>query len=253
MNRGLAIARSFGHEAKKLVPRALARRLSLLRTRFGPVPIGSVQFGDFRRVSPISKSAGWDRGTPIDRYYLEAFLSQNSGDIRGRVLEVADDRYTRRFGTAVTQSDVLDVDARNARATFIGDLADPGVLPESAFDCIVFTQTLQYIYDLRAGIGNLSRALMPGGVLLLSTGGLTPLSLFYEAKMYWWLTPVAVLRLLEEHFEPQSVQVKAFGNVFAVSAFLYGLAAEELDREDLDVEDPRYPVVVVARAVKRAG
>jgi hypothetical protein len=40
--------------------------------------------------------------------------------------------------------------------------------------------------------------------------------------------------------------------VFAATAFLYGLAFEELDLADLDADDPRYPIIVAARAVKAA-
>ena len=46
----------------------------------------------------LSRDFGFDRGTPIDRYYIESFLSTHASDIRGHVLEVADNTYTRRFG-----------------------------------------------------------------------------------------------------------------------------------------------------------
>src|SRR3954466_14293166 len=47
---------------------------------------------------PLSTEFGFDRGTPIDRYYIEAFLAANAGDVRGRVLEIGDDSYSRQFG-----------------------------------------------------------------------------------------------------------------------------------------------------------
>jgi glycosyltransferase involved in cell wall biosynthesis len=56
-----------------------------------PPPPGRVSFGDFSRIAPISQDFGFDRGTPIDRHYVEDFLTRNSGDIKGRVLEVGDD------------------------------------------------------------------------------------------------------------------------------------------------------------------
>jgi hypothetical protein len=40
--------------------------------------------------------------------------------------------------------------------------------------------------------------------------------------------------------------------VLAAVAFLHGLAAEELARDELDATDPYYPVIVAARARKRA-
>jgi len=53
---------------------------------------------------------------------------------------------------------------------------------------------------------------------------------------------------VEYHVEVLAVE--AHGNVFAATAFLYGIAVEELDRADLDVDDAAYPVTVAARAVK---
>ncbi len=41
---------------------------------------------------------GYDRGLPIDRYYIERFLANNASDIRGHVMEIADNIYMRRFG-----------------------------------------------------------------------------------------------------------------------------------------------------------
>src|SRR5262245_50153649 len=38
-----------------------------------PVP----RWGNLRRVRPFSASYGFDRGTPIDRYYLDTFLRAN--------------------------------------------------------------------------------------------------------------------------------------------------------------------------------
>jgi glycosyltransferase involved in cell wall biosynthesis len=39
-----------------------------------PPPIGRVQFGQLASTTPVSLDFGWDRGTPIDRYYIEQFL-----------------------------------------------------------------------------------------------------------------------------------------------------------------------------------
>jgi SAM-dependent methyltransferase len=203
-------------------------------------------------VQPISRTFGFDRGTPVDRYYLDRFLAQHKGDIRGRVLEVGDDRYTARFGGAqVEQSDVLHVDAAHPSATLVGDLVQADTLPAAAFDCVVITQTLQFIFDMRAAVATLHNALKPGGILLLTTPGISQIEEGEGASSWYWsMTAVAARRLLEEKFPAAEVKVEAYGNVFAATAFLYGLAAEELDRADLDVFDPSYPVVVTCRAAK---
>ena len=217
------------------------------------IPIGSVRFGDLKRLSPIGHTFGFDRGTPVDRYYIENFLAQNADDICGRVLEIGDNSYTLRFGGArVDRSDILHVDATNRRATFIGDLAQPKVLPEKAFDCIVLTQTLHLVYDMRAAVETLHRALKPDGVLLMTTPGISQIdSGEWGPTWYWSLTALAARRLLEDRFGHNAVTVKTRGNIFAATAFLYALATEELNVSDLNVDDENYPVIVAARAIKR--
>jgi SAM-dependent methyltransferase len=157
----------------------------------------------------------------------------------------------RIFGGArVSRSDVFDVDTTNPNASFIGDLTHSNVLPPAVFDCIVCIQTLELLYDMRAGLATLHCALKPGGVLLLTTPGIRQLSTQWAATEFWSLTAVAMKRLLEEQFKPGNVSVETHGNVFAATAFLYGLAVEEFDHIDLDVNDARYPVIVAARASK---
>ena len=213
-----------------------------------------MRFGDLRRLSPISPNFGWDRGTPIDRYYIEEFLARNAGDIRGRVLEIGDDAYTRRFGGAhVDRSDILSVEASNPKATFVGDLTQSATLPKSAFDCIVLTQTLQYVFDIHAAIATLFRALKPGGVLLLTVPSFRSQvdGRAWGATWYWWFTSAAIRRLLEELFRPEAVTVDTFGNIFVATAFHFGIALEELTHRELGHSDSEFPVVVVARAVKQ--
>src|SRR5829696_76019 len=72
----------------------------------------------FSRLTPVSDRWGFDRGLPIDRYYIEAFLGARAHDIRGAVLEVGDRAYTSRFGAdRVNRSEVLHVDSSNPNAT----------------------------------------------------------------------------------------------------------------------------------------
>ena len=76
---------------------------------------------------------GIGRGLPVDRYYIEQFLARHAGDIRGSVLEVGDDRYTRKFGgVAVTASDVLNVAAGHPQTTIVADLSRPEQFPPGA-------------------------------------------------------------------------------------------------------------------------
>ncbi len=212
--------------------------------------LAAMNFGRISSASPISKHWGYDRGTPIDRYYIEQFLAAHAGDIRGRVLEVQEDDYTRRFGGAqVRASDVLNLDSSNPKATMIGDLSDPSTLPAGKFDCIILTQTLHLVFDMAAALRNVRKALRPGGVALVTVPGITRVEPGPGYEWHWSLTPDSLGRLLQSSFDSAKIDQTSYGNLFAATAFLHGAAVQEVPRRKLDRFDPTYPVVVAARAV----
>ena len=88
------------------------------------VPGRSVRWGNLRRTHPFSGRYGYDRGTPVDRYYIERFLDQHTTRIRGDVLEVKDASYTRRFGDGA-RCHVIDIDGDNPEADLHADLNSP--------------------------------------------------------------------------------------------------------------------------------
>jgi|SRR5579884_2301908 SAM-dependent methyltransferase len=206
--------------------------------------------GTLRRTSPLSDSYGFDRGLPIDRYYIEAFLSQHSPDIHGRVLEVKDNRYTKRFGRGVTRHDVLDVDAANARATIVADLSAADTVPDGIFDCFVLVQTLQFIYDVPAALRHAHRMLATGGVLLATVPALSRVDRELERRDFWRFTAASCQRLWQEAFGPDNVSVHSYGNVLTGIGFLAGMACEELSRRELDATDEYFPLIIAVRAVK---
>jgi peptidoglycan/xylan/chitin deacetylase (PgdA/CDA1 family) len=242
--------------ARRVVP-APARRWLRRTLSPGPPPVGAVRFGDLRRLTPISETFGFDRGLPVDRYYVEDFLRRHggpSGDIRGSVLEVGDDAYTRRFGAGVTHVDVLYVDDSNPQATIVADLAGADHVETNKFDCVICTQTLLLIYDVPAAVATLERILKPGGVLLATVPGISKICR-PEIDVwgdYWRFTSLSARRLFENGFPPANVKVEAYGNVLAATAFLHGLAADELKAEELQLRDPNFEVLIAVRAVRRA-
>jgi SAM-dependent methyltransferase len=226
---------------------------SLQQRERRPPSVDQVDFGSLRQVNPISREFGYDRGKPVDRYYIENFLAARAGDIRGRVLEVKDDTYTRKYGgEQVDVSDVIDMAEDNRQATIVADLTRADRVPSDAFDCIIFTQTLQLIYDMRSAIQTLHRVLKPGGVLLATFPGISQISYKDCGDSWCWeFTQLSVRRLFEESFSGADISIEAHGNVLAAIAFLHGLAAEELRREELDYRDPDYEVLITLRAVKQ--
>ena len=232
-------------------PLTLRALMDWLRGRRPPPP-GAVRFGSLRRLTPISRAFGYDRGQPVDRYYIERFLAAHAADVRGGVVEVGDDAYTRRFGgDRVARSDILHVDHENPRATIVADLASAEHIPSNSFDCVIVTQTLHLIFDVAAAVRTIHRILRPGGVCLATVPGISQVdSGAWQDYWYWSLTPAAARRLFGDAFGSGAVAVEAHGNVLSSAAFLYGLASSELSRHELDHDDPSYPLVVTIRAVK---
>lgn len=215
--------------------------------------MGRVRFGSLRRVRPIDPLFGSRWGQPIDRYYIEHFLRQHASDVHGRVLEIGDDGYTKRFGgERVSRSDVLHYTTDNPKATIVADLTHARNIDSGLFDCIVLTQTLQVIYDVRAAVRTLHRILKPGGTVLCTSHGISQLSVYDIEHWgeYWRLTRVSAHRLFSECFGEENVTVGSCGNVLAVISYFHGLTAQELSQAELDYHDPAYELILTVRAVK---
>jgi peptidoglycan/xylan/chitin deacetylase (PgdA/CDA1 family)/SAM-dependent methyltransferase len=212
----------------------------------------AIDWGDLRRLDPVSRDWGYDRGIPIDRRYIDDFLSSSSSDIRGAVLEVQEDDFTRRFGgPRVTRSDVVDLDDSNRRATIVADLRDAVGLQEAEFDCIILTQTLHVIDDATAVVRECFRLLRPGGVLLATLPSASRVCLEYgEAGDFWRATPAGARALFEPVFGADNVEIRTLGNVLTNVAFLHGLGCRELTDEEFERTDPFHPLLVGVRAQK---
>jgi len=217
-----------------------------LRRLLQPASLGAL-----RRTTPLSDVHGFDRGTPVERHYIERFLETHRQDIRGRVLEMGDSHYTRRYGAAVARADVLDIVPDNPHATIIADLTAADAIPADSFDCFIFTQTLHLIYDVPAALAHTHRILRPGGVLLATVPGVGRVANPGDGTTYWSFTTASCTRLFGEAFGQASIAVAAHGNVLTCIGRLMGLACEDLSRAELDLDDPRFPLVVTVRAVKR--
>ena len=239
---------------RALIPLEQRRRLlrqqkslrQRLRRRTQPAWLGTM-----RRTAPLSQHWGADRGTPVDRYYIERFLQAHRGDIHGHVLEIKDHTYTDRFGRDVTRGEVLDIDPANTEATLVADLASADGIPADQFDCFVLTQTLQFIYDTHAALRHAHRILRPGGVLLATLPSVSRIDRKSGLDTdYWRFTVASCTRVFGDIFGAEQVSVCSYGNVLTAMAFLTGIAAEELSRRELEVNDAYFPLIIAVRAVK---
>ena len=212
-------------------------------------------FGELRGMRPFRRTFGWGHGQCIDRYYIENFLQKCSSDICGRVVEIADNNYTLQFGgERVTQSDVLHVVAGNPQATIVGDLSVEGVetIPSNAFDCVILTQTLETIYELRPTIRNLFRILKPGGVVLATVPGIRNVQRYDMDRWgeYWRFTTLTMIKLFTDVFPAANVEVASHGNLLTTISFMHGFVAQEMTREELDHNDQDYQLLITVRAEK---
>ena len=212
-----------------------------------------VEFNSLTTTAPASRVFGLDRGTPVNRYYIEKFLAGRAELIRGRVLEIGGSEYSRRFGgDRVERFEVLHATPDNPEATIVGDLTDPDCLPEGAFDCFLCTQTFDCIFELHKAVQGAHRLLKPGGVLLATMCGISQISRYDMDRWgdYWRFTTASATQLFQPVFAG-GVEVGSFGNVLAAIAFLQGLAIEDLpDPTLLDEHDADYQLIVTVVARK---
>ncbi len=229
------------------------RGLSALLDRAAPRSARAERAFPRLPAEPVDRRYGQSLGRPVDRVYIERFLERHAADVRGRVLEIYESSYTRRFGgERVTSAEVLDNAAQPGEATIRGDLETGEGMPDAAFDCFICTQTLCLVYDVPGAVANAHDVLKPGGVLLLTVPGICQQAdaEHEEFPDFWRFTRRSVQRLLSERFGAGNVQVEAHGTVRSAAAFLYGVPGERLEPGALDPHDPDYEIVVCARAVR---
>ena len=230
----------------------LRKRADDLRASLSDSSRDTVGVEDLARTTPVSRDWGYDRGGPVDREYIEQFMSDHASDIVGVVLEVQEPDYTRRFGAdKVTRSDVVDLDAGNARATIVTDLRAAANIASDAYDCIILTQTLHVIDDMPRVVSECWRILKPGGVILATLPAASRVCVEYGYDGdFWRVTEAGARHVFASVFPQDAIETQAVGNVRVTAAFLYGLGRGEVSREDYEANDPYYPMLITVRARK---
>jgi hypothetical protein len=225
---------------------------TLLHKIVSKLLLSRLYWHDLRSVNPVSRQFGIDRGTPIDRYYIEEFLRQNQNYIRDNVLEVSESVYSKQFGHNVSSYEVLHV-KRARNATIVGDLTKHETLPDNVIDCFICTQVLNFVFDFHKAIEGCHRLLRSGGTILATVGCISPLSRYDADRWghFWAFYPQGIERAFKSVFGPDNVTIMCYGNSLSAISFVKGLAYQELTKEELDFNDPDYPVSIgiVARKI----
>ncbi|HQH28058.1 MAG TPA: polysaccharide deacetylase family protein, partial [Oligoflexia bacterium] len=187
------------------------------------------------------------RGSPVDRYYMQHFLERHKKAVKGRVLEAGDPAYTHQFGSRVVKSDVLNV-IGSPGTTVVGNLQSGTGIPLAHYDCVILTQTVQFVFGIEKAVRNAYRALKPGGTLLLTASGISQISRYDMDRWgeYWRLTDLCLKEILSRAAPDAQTEISTYGNVASAKAFLDGISAEELPREVLDYQDPDYQLLIAA-------
>ena len=203
---------------------------------------------------PISNIFGMERGLPVDRYYIEKFLDENSRYIRGTVLEVDGREYTLKYGSNIERSISMHVCETSGENSIIANLETGEGIIDGLVDCFVSTQTLPFIFDVRNAAENTVRFLKKGGVALITVSGITQISRYDMDRWghYWSFTTASLKRLFEECKDVESVEITSYGNVKSSASGLYGLAVEDMDEADLIYQDDDYQQIIAA-VVKKIG
>lgn len=231
-----------------------ARSLVKLLLKFNLGKLFTTSNFTYLSRQPISHNFGVDLGTALDRYYIEKFLYQNSDCIKGICLEVAESTYTKKFGTdKVTQADILHIDSEFNDATIIGDLSTGKGIPETRFDCMILTQTFQFIYDYQQAIINSYKALTKNGVLLSTFPGISQIARYDMDNWgeYWRFTNLSAKMIFENVFGEGNVEISVYGNVKTACAFLQGIPLECMRKRDLKYFDRNFEVIIGVKAIKR--
>jgi len=197
-------------------------------------------------IEPVSRVFGLDRGKAVDRVYIEKFLEAHKELIQGRVLEIAENTYTFRYGeNRVEESCILHVNG-TGRDAVKGNLETGEGLEENSFDAMIITQTLMFLFDIRSAVRHIYRALKHGGTALLTVAGISQVSRYDDDRWghYFGFYETGIRRLCQEAFGKEHVELEEYGNVKTAAAMLYGLCAEDLKPEDFQLQDKDYPVIL---------
>lgn len=202
---------------------------------------------------PFSRRWGAERGKPVDRYYIEKFLEKHKDSIHGKVMEISENVYTRKYGGQnVEESVVLHVEGWGKNA-IKGNLETGEGIYDDWIDTLIFTQTLMFIYDTKKTIQNIYRMLKPGGTVLATVAGISQIAP-YEAENwgdFYSFHEDVVKRIFGEIFGEENIQVECYGNVKTAISLLYGLCCEDLTEKDFDYRDTAYQVIIGIVAHKR--
>jgi hypothetical protein len=212
-----------------------------------------VNWLNLRSLEPVSEKFGLDRGTPIDRIYIEDFLLKNKDYIKGICLEISENTYSKKYGTNITTFEILHATNTNKNATIIGDLTNLDSLPENFVDCFICTQTYNFIFDFKKAIEGSYKLLKKNGTLLATVSGISQISKYDMDRWgdYWRFTSKSLNLVFQEIFGEDNFEIYTYGNILTSISFLSGISAEELTNKEIFTCDDNFQLLICIKAHKK--
>jgi SAM-dependent methyltransferase len=211
------------------------------------VPVGHIDFGDLKRKLPFCSQFGHFRGNPIDRYYLDRFIDEIRSEVKGVTLEIGGSRSNRELYRFKNTTSYLAMDLSGPDLDIAGDAHDPNVVEKESMDTILLFNVLEHCERPWVVADNIYQWLKPQGQVFCMVP--TAQRVHRVPQDYWRILPDA-LNSIFSRFPRRKLYV--YGNPLTTIAANYGIAAEELTREELDCHHENYPVANCIHAQKSA-
>jgi SAM-dependent methyltransferase len=224
--------------------RSLAERLTA--ERLLTVPIGGIDFGDFKREEPFCPQYGNLRGTAIDRYYLNKFVAEIRSEVKGITLEIGGSKANRELYNFTNTTSYLTMDViKGEGLDIVADAHDPKAVDEASLDSIVLFNVLEHCERPWVVVDNIYQWLKPSGQVFCLVPNAQRVHRY--PRDYWRILPDAMNSLFAR-FPKRKLYV--YGNPLTTLAAYYGIASDELSHEELDYYNENYPVANCIHAQK---
>ena len=205
-------------------------------------------------INKYSEKFGFDRGTPIDRYYIDEFIRNlELNNEFNTALEFGELNYVEQFNVShkffLSHPDFSK--SKDTKNQILFDLNTQKKYDGQKFDLIISTNVINFTKNPFVTLRHHIDMLNIDGTIFLTASSSMPISQFDAERWgdYWRFTPDAMHHLLENL--DCEYQVESLGNFKSSVAFLCGLASEEMEESDLKEKDNRYPLLVVALIKKK--
>lgn len=205
------------------------------------------RFCSRRLILPCTRNFGFEQGTPLGRYYIDAFLKKHATRVHGRCLEFGEARYKDVFPNAsdytiLSAFDGPDVD-------LVGDIHNPPTEWIDTFDSIICTQVFEHLQDPDIAATAIYRLLRAEGVLLLTVPFFN--HVHGSPSDYFRYTDEGIRRVLERAgFTIEFIE--SGGNFLVSMGALMGFPSEVFSQTELDAKDKDYPYTILVLARKDA-